>query len=110
MSALTKKQLRDAAPIDQLPFEVCRQYGEPKLIGRLSEAKKLILADLDECHEMAKRIGTVEDRDRIQRLRQDVDELSQDSFEKLPSWTFAVVVDETTSTKYVVTIKDRRRR
>lgn len=48
MTSLTKKQIRDAAPTDTLPYRVERKYGDPVLYGKPADVKNALCRDLDE--------------------------------------------------------------
>jgi len=105
MAALTQKQLRNAAPVDTLPYAVQRKYEDERYFGTLSQVKALLLRDLDDMDEFAARSGTSGDRNRIAGVRRRVDALSE---ETLPM-NEIVVIDEYTQTKYQVKVWDRRK-
>jgi hypothetical protein len=101
-SALSQKALRNAAPAETLPFQVVRKYGEPVLCGDLAGVRKRLIADLDDLAWVAKRIGTTEDRARIQNARQQVLAGVTD----LP-FSLDVLVDEHTGVRYQVEVTKR---
>lgn len=102
-SALSQKALRNAAPVETLPYQIVRKYGEPVLCGKLSDAHKRLLADLDGLTEQANRIGTASDRGRIHNARQQV--LANLTAE-LP-FSLDVLVDEHTGVRYQVEVTKR---
>jgi hypothetical protein len=104
MSALTKQQLRDAAPADQLPYVVQRQYGEPKLLRTFNEVRAELLKDVAELEDVTVRIGTLADFQNVAELRAGISRLTETD---LP-FELSVLVDEYTGVRYQVSVRDRR--
>lgn len=101
-SALSAKALRAAAPIQTLPYQIVRKYGEPVLSSSLEDVRKRLLKDLDDCYERAKRIGSKADRVAILGARSAVAR----GLDELPL-KLNVVVDEHTGTRYQVEVVKR---
>lgn len=107
MSALTQKQLRDAAPVETLPFEITRRYGEPHLYKDIGAVRRALLGDLDEVSAMQEnwRSKDLGDMAEVARLRTEFTGLTEDM---LPL-DVSVVVDTHTGVRYQVTVIDRRK-
>lgn len=102
---LNAKALREATPVDQLPYMLERKWGEPRTFAGIGPLRSQVMADMDGLADMAARIGTDADRDRVAALRgrlmtQLVDGLTLIEVDEL--------VDEYTQVRYKARIADRR--
>lgn len=106
MAALTQKQLRLASPVDELPYEIVRRYGEPKLVRTWTDVQKVLLADLQEIKDLwSKHVHDPQNDLTVESLRA---RLSVATPDDLPLQVDQVV-DHWTGVKYQVTVRDRRR-
>jgi hypothetical protein len=105
MSALTKQQLRDAAPVDQLPYEVVRKYGDEKFLRTFNEVRAELLKDVKSIEDFVQRAGSDGDRAAVAGLRVRFALLVE---EDLPL-ELSVLVDEYTGVRYQVSVRDRRK-
>ena len=100
--ALSAKAQRQAAPIETLPFELVRKYGEPVLYGLPSDVKAAITKDLNALEDMGKNWGDQLDTVAIAGARAQANAWSKGHL------TIEFVFDLHTGTKYSVHVRDRR--
>lgn len=94
-----------APPPTVRPLVVTRKYGEPKFVEKVTEARALILADLNDIQEQYERILTAADKARIENARTNVAASLTDAV-TFP-WTFEVLVDEYSGLRYQVEVATR---
>ena len=105
MSSLSKKQLRNAAPLEALPLELTMRYGLPTLHASTAAVRTALGKHVDEVSERADRIGTAEDREAIELLREQVSRVVDGASFPI---VFDVVVDHYTLTRFQAAVRDRR--
>ena len=107
MTSLTKKQIRDAAPTDTLPYRVERKYGDPVLYGKPADVKNALRRDLDELRS-GNRYRSPADLAALERIEVAVNGIG----DNLPAACPLVIdeeIDDYTGVRYQVTVTDRRR-
>lgn len=105
MASLSKKQLREAAPLEALPFELTVQYGLPTLHGTVALVRTKLGAFADDLAEQAARIGSKNDQQNIEFLREKIATVVDGAVFPMQ---FDCMVDEYTGTRFKATVRDRR--
>lgn len=114
-STLTATQLRNAKPIDQLPWELKRKYAAetgsgPAYYSTFGDAKAAIAADLKKVAERYGKFMRGDDKERIWQLAEFANALKEPAADVVTSgMSFVVegVVDEWSGVKYSATIVRR---
>lgn len=105
MPSLNKKQLRDAAPLEALPYELEARYGILTFHASLTAVKTKLNSLLDDVTAQAKRIGTPADLGRCELLRTTIAGMMPMMGKPVE---LDVLVDEYTGTRFQATVRDRR--
>lgn len=99
-STLSKKALRNAAPIEAKPYVLHKRYAD-ELVCNAEDVRRIIKADLNAHQEFITRHGVAEDVDAL-----------GSAMKALADWTggpltIEYIVDSYTGTRYAVEVRPR---